>query len=85
MAAGKKSKRAVIEIPDIDQVLRNLDDDVEYAHDVVDFFCGYDCEAFDNGLECPDTCPILHYHDVIRHNEKQDETEVLKSLGCGEE
>lgn len=84
MASGKKKHRAVIPIPNIEQVIRELDDNVEYAQDMVDFHCGYDCYSFDCGLECPDDCPILRYHDVLDHNQKEDEQEALESLGLFE-
>lgn len=81
MSSGKKKHHAIISIPDIPQVTER-NDDIEYAQDMIDFHCGYDCYYFDCGLACPENCPILRYHDVIRHNEKMDEQEMLESLRC---
>lgn len=79
MSSGKKRHRAVIHIPEIEHVLR--DDDVEYAQDMIDFHCTYDCYYLDCGLGCPDGCPILRYYDVLAHHQESEEQEVLKQLG----
>lgn len=83
MSSGKKKHRAVIPIPDIEQVIME-DNDVEYAQDMIDFHCGYDCYNYDCGLDCPDDCPILRYHDVLSHHQREEEQDVLKSLGLSE-
>lgn len=83
MSSGKKKHRAVIRIPDIEQVITE-DSDVEYAQDMIDFHCGYDCYAYDCGLDCPDDCPILRYYDILNHHQRQEEQDVLKSLGLSE-
>lgn len=84
MASGKKKHRATIPIPDIEQVIRDVDNDVEYAQYMIDFHCGYDCYAYDCGLDCPEDCPILKYYDVVNHYQIQEEQDVLKSLGLSE-
>ena len=79
MSSGKKKLHSIIDIPDVPQV---IEDDVEYALNMIKFHCGYDCIHFDNGLECPADCPILKYADIINHNRCIDEQEMLKNLGC---
>jgi len=81
MSSGKKRHRAVISIPDIPQVFADVNsDDVEYAQDMIDHHCGYECIYFDNGLECPEDCRILHYIDIVNHS--IDEQEMLEELQC---
>lgn len=81
MSSGKKKHHAIISVPDIPQATE-VDDDIEHAQDMVDFHCNYDCFYFDCGFDCPENCPVLKYHDVIAHNQKADEQEMLESLRC---
>lgn len=78
MSSGKIKHRAVIHIPEIEHV---VNDDINYARDMIAFHCNYDCYYFDCGLDCPKDCPILHYYDVLDKNQRIDEEEMLKELG----
>ena len=79
MSSDKKRHRAVIHIPEPQQVF--LGYEIDEALDMIDHYCGYDCYSYDCGLECPDDCPILYYYDVLNHHQEQEEQEVLKQLG----
>jgi hypothetical protein len=81
MSKGKKLHRAVINIPEPEQIFGDYSELMEKAQDMIDYYCSYDCYYMDCGLACPDDCPMHYWYDVLESEQNAEENDVLHSLG----
>lgn len=81
MSSGKKKHRAVIHIPEIEDVMSEYTELERRAQHIIDYYCTYDCYYMDCGLSCPDDCAVHFWEEVLEKEQLAKEHEVLKSLG----